>query len=61
MCLLLLLTVLIFCFVSFDLPTLREALRKQMSMRGFIHDRLKASHEHHVEAVDEITNRYSAS
>ncbi|KAG6610297.1 uncharacterized protein IUM83_00065 [Phytophthora cinnamomi] len=33
-----------------------EALRKQMSMRGFVHDRLKASHEHHVEAVDEITN-----
>ncbi|RLN97857.1 hypothetical protein BBJ28_00012055, partial [Nothophytophthora sp. Chile5] len=32
-----------------------EALRKQMSMRGFVHDRLKASHEHHVEAVDEIT------
>ncbi|CAI5726607.1 unnamed protein product [Hyaloperonospora brassicae] len=35
-----------------------EALRKQMSMRGFIHDRLKASHEHHVEAVDEITNSF---
>ncbi|KAG7398140.1 hypothetical protein PHYBOEH_011549 [Phytophthora boehmeriae] len=33
-----------------------EALRKQMSMRGFIHDRLKASHEHHIEAVDEITS-----
>ncbi|CAI5746738.1 unnamed protein product [Peronospora destructor] len=35
-----------------------EALRKQMSMRGFIHDRLKASHEHHIEAVDEITNSF---
>ncbi|KAJ8542423.1 hypothetical protein ON010_g12391 [Phytophthora cinnamomi] len=35
-----------------------EALRKQMSMRGFVHDRLKASHEHHVEAVDEITNSF---
>lgn len=33
-----------------------EALRKQMSMRGFVHDRLKASHEHHIEAVDEITS-----
>ncbi|CAH0475704.1 unnamed protein product [Peronospora belbahrii] len=35
-----------------------EALRKQMSMRGFIHDRLKASHEHHIEAVEEITNSF---
>ncbi|KAK1945176.1 NAD kinase 2 [Phytophthora citrophthora] len=35
-----------------------EALRKQMSMRGFVHDRLKASHEHHVEAVDEITSSF---
>jgi hypothetical protein len=32
-----------------------------MSMRGFVHDRLKASHEHHVEAVDEITNRFATS
>lgn len=35
-----------------------EALRKQMSMRGFIHDRLKASHDHHIEAVDEITSSF---
>ncbi|KAG2769433.1 hypothetical protein PC129_g10647 [Phytophthora cactorum] len=35
-----------------------EALRKQMSMRGFVHDRLKASHEHHIEAVDEITSSF---
>ncbi|KAI9914543.1 hypothetical protein PsorP6_008394 [Peronosclerospora sorghi] len=35
-----------------------EALRKQMSMRGFVHDRLKASHEHHIEAVEEITNSF---
>ncbi|TMW56602.1 hypothetical protein Poli38472_006612 [Pythium oligandrum] len=32
-----------------------EALRKQMSMRGFVYDRLKASHDHHVEAIDDIT------
>ncbi|KAE9029677.1 hypothetical protein PF005_g1192 [Phytophthora fragariae] len=35
-----------------------EALRKQMSMRGFVHDRLKASHEHHIEAVEEITSSF---
>lgn len=31
-----------------------EALRKQMSMRGFVYDRLKASHDHHIEALDDI-------
>ncbi|KAF1328360.1 hypothetical protein FI667_g7011, partial [Globisporangium splendens] len=32
-----------------------EALRKQMSMRGFVYDRLKASHDHHIAAVEDIT------
>ncbi|GLD99411.1 hypothetical protein PINS_up008130 [Pythium insidiosum] len=32
-----------------------EALRKQMSMRGFVYDRLKASHDHHVQALEDIT------
>ena len=39
---------------SFD----REALRKQMSMRGFVYDRLKASHDHHMEAIEDITNSF---
>jgi NAD+ kinase len=34
----------------------RDALRKQMSMRGFVYDRLKASHDHHLEALEDITN-----
>ncbi|RHY28294.1 hypothetical protein DYB25_013154, partial [Aphanomyces astaci] len=32
-----------------------EALKKQMSMRGFVYDRLKASHDHHMDAVDDVT------
>jgi NAD+ kinase len=29
-----------------------------MSMRGFVHDRLKASHDHHMEALEEIESRF---
>ncbi|DBA00020.1 TPA: hypothetical protein N0F65_002023 [Lagenidium giganteum] len=35
-----------------------EALRKQMSMRGFVYDRLKASHDHHIEALEDITSAF---
>lgn len=35
-----------------------EALRKQMSMRGFVYDRLKTSHDHHVHALEDITNSF---
>ncbi|RHY32072.1 hypothetical protein DYB32_002904 [Aphanomyces invadans] len=33
-----------------------EALKKQMSMRGFVYDRLKASHDHHMDALDDVTS-----
>ncbi|CAK5179887.1 unnamed protein product [Aphanomyces euteiches] len=33
-----------------------EALKKQMSMRGFVYDRLKASHDHHIDAIEDITS-----
>ncbi|EQC34352.1 hypothetical protein SDRG_08124 [Saprolegnia diclina VS20] len=35
-----------------------EALKKQMSMRGFVYDRLKASHDHHIDAIDDITSTF---
>jgi NAD+ kinase len=38
-----------------------EALRKQMSMRGFVYDRLKASHDHHVQALEDITTSFKES
>lgn len=29
-----------------------------MSMRGFVYDRLKASHDHHIQALEDMTTRY---
>lgn len=29
-----------------------------MSMRGFVYDRLKASHDHHIQALEDMTSRY---
>lgn len=44
--------------VSANRICFRDALRKQISMRGFVFDRLKASHDAHTEAVDEVCAWY---
>ena len=35
-----------------------DELRRQISMRGFIFERLKVSHDAHKEAVEEVAARY---